>query len=48
VVEAHEAASLLQFEEALREFLIALNMAGISLPLPPALENIVSLFRKKR
>jgi hypothetical protein len=48
VVEAHEAASLVQFEEALREFLAALNMAGISLPLPPAVENIVSLFKKKR
>jgi hypothetical protein len=48
VVEAHEAASLIQFEESLREFLVALNMAGISLPLPPALENIVSLFKKKR
>jgi hypothetical protein len=48
VVEAHESASLLQFEEALREFLVALNMAGISLPLPPVLENIVNLFKKKR
>lgn len=48
VVEARESASLVQFEEAVREFLVALNMAGISLPLPPALENIVSLFKKKR
>jgi hypothetical protein len=48
VVEAQESASLTQFEEALREFLVALNMAGISLPLPPALDNIISLFKKKR
>jgi hypothetical protein len=48
VIEAREAASLMQFEEALREFLVALNMAGISLPLPAALENIISLFKKKR
>ena len=48
VVDHREAASLHQFEEALREFLIALNLAGISLPLPPTLDNIVSLFKKKR
>lgn len=48
VVEPREAASLVQFEEALREFLGALNMAGISLPLPPAIENVVTLFKKKR
>ena len=47
-IEASEAASLAQFEDALREFLTALNMAGISLPVPPALENIVNLFKKKR
>jgi len=28
--------------------LAALNMAGISLPVPPALENIVTLFKKRR
>jgi len=47
-VEADEAASLAQFEGALREFLVALNMAGISLPLSPTIENIISLFKKKR
>ena len=47
-MEAREASSLSQFENSLREFLIALNMAGISLPLPPAIENIISLFKKKR
>ena len=48
VVEAREAVSLSQFEEALREFLMALNVAGISLPLPPELDNIVGLFKKRR
>jgi hypothetical protein len=46
-IEADEAVSLMQFEAALREFLVALNMAGISLPLPPAIENVTNLFKKK-
>lgn len=48
VLEAVESATLAQFEDGLLEFLVALNMAGISLPLPPAIENIVNLFKKRR
>jgi hypothetical protein len=43
---ADEAAALDVFEHSVREFLVALNMAGISLPLPPTVENVVTLFKR--
>jgi hypothetical protein len=46
-ITADEAISLDAFEAILREFLVASNMAGISLPLPPAVEHILTLFKKR-
>jgi hypothetical protein len=46
VMPADEAAPLDVFEHSVREFLIALNMAGISLPLPPVIEDVVTLFKR--
>jgi hypothetical protein len=44
-VPATQAISLEEFESAIREFLVALNLAGISLP-PPPVEHIITLFRR--
>jgi len=41
-----EAASLENFEHSVREFLVALNIAGISLPIPPSVENVLDLFKR--
>ncbi len=41
-----EAISLEAFESSVREFLTALNLAGISLPPPPDVEHILDLFRR--
>jgi hypothetical protein len=46
-VTEDDAISLELFEQSLKEFLVALNIAGISLPIPPELEDILSLFKKK-
>jgi hypothetical protein len=46
VMPPEKAASLEEFELAVRRFLDALNLAGISLPLPPSLGSIVNLFKK--
>lgn len=45
-VPAEEAISLEAFEATVREFLIALNLAGISAPPPPEVEHILDLFRR--
>jgi hypothetical protein len=47
VMQADEAATLEAFESSLKEFLVALNMSGISLPLPPTIESVVTLFKKR-
>jgi hypothetical protein len=44
-ISANEAVPLAAFERSVREFLNALHIAGISLPLPP-LENVMTLFRR--
>lgn len=44
---AEEAISLETFEKILKRFLAALNLVGISLPLPADVDQIVSLFKKK-
>jgi hypothetical protein len=41
-----EAISLEAFESSVREFLVALNLAGISSPPPPDVEHILDLFRR--
>jgi hypothetical protein len=41
-----EAISLEAFEASVREFLVALNLAGISSPPPPDVEHILDLFRR--
>lgn len=41
-----ETISLEAFEGATREFLIALNMAGIALPPPPAAVSVLDLFKR--
>jgi hypothetical protein len=45
-VPADEAVSLEAFESSIKEFLIALNLAGVSLPPPLDMEHILDLFRK--
>ena len=45
-VPIEEAISLEAFESSVREFLSALNLAGISLPPPPDVEHILDLFRR--
>jgi hypothetical protein len=45
-VPVEEAIALEAFEASVREFLIALNLAGISLPPPPDVEHILDLFRR--
>lgn len=45
-VPAVEAISLEAFESSVREFLSALNLAGVSLPPPPDVEHILDLFRR--
>ena len=44
-VTANEAVPPNVFERSVREFLSALHIAGISLPLPP-LESVMTLFRR--
>jgi hypothetical protein len=44
-VPPEEAVSLDAFETSVREFLVALNLAGISQPPPPEIEHILDLFR---
>jgi hypothetical protein len=44
-VPPDEAVSLEAFEHSVREFLVALNFAGISLP-PPEIAHILDLFRR--
>jgi hypothetical protein len=46
-ITAEEAISLDAFEAILKEFLVALNLVGISLPLPPTIEHIITLFKKR-
>lgn len=41
-----DAISLELFEQSLKEFLVSLNIAGISLPVPPELDDVLSLFKK--
>lgn len=41
-----EAISLEAFESSVREFLVALNLAGVSLPPPSDVEHILDLFRR--
>lgn len=41
-----EAISLEAFETSVREFLVALNLAGIALPPPPDVEHVLDLFRR--
>jgi hypothetical protein len=45
-VPADEAVSLEAFETSIREFLVALNLAGVALPPPLEVEHILDLFRK--
>jgi hypothetical protein len=45
-VPVEEAISLEAFEASVREFLVALNLAGISLPPPPDVAHILDLFRR--
>lgn len=45
-VPPEEAVSLEAFEASVREFLVALNLAGISQPPPPEVEHILDLFRR--
>jgi hypothetical protein len=45
-VSVEEAISLEAFEQTVRDFLVALNQAGISLPPPPEVEHILDLFRR--
>jgi len=45
-VQPEEAISLETFESSVREFLVALSLAGISLPPPPDVEHILDLFRR--
>jgi hypothetical protein len=46
-VSADEMDSLESFDRSVREFLVALNLSGISQPLPPAIESVLNLFRRK-
>lgn len=41
-----EAIPLEAFETSVREFLVALNLAGIALPPPPDVEHVLELFRR--
>ena len=45
-VPEEEAISLEAFESSVRDFLVALSLAGISLPPPPDVEHILDLFRR--
>jgi hypothetical protein len=45
-VRPDEAVSLEAFEYSIREFIAALNIAGVSLPPPPEVEHILDLFRR--
>jgi hypothetical protein len=45
-IPVEEAISLEAFEMSVREFLTALNLAGISLPPAPDVEHILHLFRR--
>jgi hypothetical protein len=45
-VPVDEAISLEAFESSVREFLVALSLAGIALPPPPDVEHILDLFRR--
>jgi hypothetical protein len=45
-VNPDEALSLEAFEYSVREFLVALSLAGISPPPPPEVEHILGLFRR--
>ena len=45
-VPADEAVSLEAFESSIREFVVALNLAGVALPPPVEVEHILDLFRK--
>jgi hypothetical protein len=45
-VPVEESVSLEGFESSIREFLVALNLAGVALPPPLELEHILDLFRK--
>lgn len=45
-VPADEAVSLEAFESSIKEFLVALNLAGVGLPPPLDVEHILDLFRR--
>jgi len=45
-VPPDEAVSLEVFEYSVREFLVALSWAGISLPPPPEIAHVLDLFRR--
>lgn len=46
VVSTEAAATIEQFEQSVRRFVVGLNLAGIAQPLPPTLDNIINLFKK--
>jgi hypothetical protein len=45
-VPIEEAISLEAFESSVREFLVAMSLAGISAPPPPEIEHVLDLFRR--
>jgi hypothetical protein len=45
-VPVEDAISLEAFESSIRDFLVALNLAGISLAPPPDVEHVLDLFRR--
>lgn len=45
-VPVEEAVPLEAFEQTVKDFLVALNQAGIALPSPPEVEHILDLFRR--
>lgn len=46
-VPADEAVPLEAFESSIREFIVALNLAGVALPPPVDVEHIINLFKPR-
>jgi hypothetical protein len=46
-VPAHEAVPLEAFESSIREFIVALHLAGVALPPPVDVEHIIDLFKPR-
>ncbi|WP_421723368.1 hypothetical protein [Bauldia sp.] len=46
LVQIEDTVPLATFEDSIREFLVALNVVGLSLPPPPDLDSVVDLFRR--